>query len=218
VSRSEKSANSLKTPLYSWRIAEVLRAFRANQAVTWNVLDNLQLAYEEYWYSPVLFSEVLDFMEIHGLSLFESDEPDGGFWNPGSLPKELKTISTVWLNTNFYINIEEELRPKLIIGSLTTFEPATLNRPIGDFEHFELGTFQDKPVTKLETKQVTPKRRYEVLVRDEHTCQSCGAKAPNTLLQVDHIFPRSLGGSNDLENLQTLCVICNIGKGATYQQ
>jgi 5-methylcytosine-specific restriction endonuclease McrA len=32
------------------------------------------------------------------------------------------------------------------------------------------------------------------------------------LLHVDHIKPRSLGGTNDPDNLQTLCRKCNIGK------
>ncbi|MGI9446309.1 MAG: HNH endonuclease [Pirellulales bacterium] len=32
-------------------------------------------------------------------------------------------------------------------------------------------------------------------------------------LHVDHITPRSKGGSNDLDNLQALCRACHLGKG-----
>ena len=43
----------------------------------------------------------------------------------------------------------------------------------------------------------------------------CGA-APeadsNVRLHVDHIVPRSKGGSNDMNNLQVLCAECNLGK------
>lgn len=33
------------------------------------------------------------------------------------------------------------------------------------------------------------------------------------ILPLDHIVPRSKGGKHDLDNYQTLCHICNIGKG-----
>lgn len=56
--------------------------------------------------------------------------------------------------------------------------------------------------------------RYLVLERDR-VCCSCG-RSPATdsvQLHVDHIEPYSLGGLTVLENLQTLCNGCNIGKG-----
>lgn len=33
------------------------------------------------------------------------------------------------------------------------------------------------------------------------------------LFTKDHIFPRSLGGKDVLENYQTMCVLCNFAKG-----
>jgi hypothetical protein len=55
---------------------------------------------------------------------------------------------------------------------------------------------------------------WAVLARDQWTCCSCGrsARQDGVLLEVDHIVPRSRGGSNTLENLQTLCKKCNLGK------
>ncbi|GAC1471552.1 MAG: hypothetical protein NVSMB9_17860 [Isosphaeraceae bacterium] len=54
---------------------------------------------------------------------------------------------------------------------------------------------------------------WDVLARDEWTCQSCGRKPQDGVtLQVDHIVPRSKGGADLLVNLQTLCKKCNIGK------
>jgi len=57
-------------------------------------------------------------------------------------------------------------------------------------------------------------RWWEVLARDKWRCLSCGrsAREDGVLLEVDHIIPRSKGGSNDVNNLQTLCKKCNIGK------
>lgn len=55
---------------------------------------------------------------------------------------------------------------------------------------------------------------WSVLARDNWTCCSCGrsSKDEGIILEVDHIVPRSKGGSNDMGNLQTLCKKCNIGK------
>jgi hypothetical protein len=55
---------------------------------------------------------------------------------------------------------------------------------------------------------------WEILARDNWTCCSCGrsVKEHGITLHVDHIIPRSKGGTDERENLQTLCVKCNIGK------
>jgi 5-methylcytosine-specific restriction endonuclease McrA len=56
--------------------------------------------------------------------------------------------------------------------------------------------------------------RYQVLRRDGEKCRICGkGAADGVLLEVDHIIPVSKGGSNDLNNLRTLCDICNRGRG-----
>jgi len=66
----------------------------------------------------------------------------------------------------------------------------------------------------LELDPVPSTVRYDVLKRDRK-CVLCGA-APEVdsavRLHVDHIVPRSKGGSNDMSNLQVLCAECNLGK------
>lgn len=59
---------------------------------------------------------------------------------------------------------------------------------------------------------ISKKTRFEIFKRDSFTCQYCGRSAPDVLLQVDHIQPRSKGGTDDLLNLVTSCVDCNQGK------
>jgi hypothetical protein len=57
--------------------------------------------------------------------------------------------------------------------------------------------------------------RWRVLQRDNFKCCGCGASPAITLgveLHVDHIDPWSKGGETVLENLQTLCSKCNLGK------
>lgn len=54
--------------------------------------------------------------------------------------------------------------------------------------------------------------RFEVFKRDDFTCQYCGRKSPEVVLEVDHIVPRAGGGSDDVINLRTSCWECNSGK------
>ena len=64
--------------------------------------------------------------------------------------------------------------------------------------------------------QLTSGERFAILKRDSYCCRICGAsqaKDRSVELHVDHITPRSKGGTNDPMNLWTLCAACNIGKG-----
>ena len=62
--------------------------------------------------------------------------------------------------------------------------------------------------------------RYEALRRHGGMCQCCGKRPTLRLsLHVDHIKPRSRFPhlALDVNNLQVLCVDCNLGKGARDQ-
>lgn len=57
--------------------------------------------------------------------------------------------------------------------------------------------------------------RFTILKRDNFSCKRCGrspAKDPSIILHVDHIIPWSKGGETVIENLETLCEQCNLGK------
>lgn len=66
----------------------------------------------------------------------------------------------------------------------------------------------------MERKAISKKIRFEVFKRDKFTCQYCGRKAPDVVLNVDHINPVAEGGTNDILNLVTSCFDCNNGKRA----
>lgn len=62
--------------------------------------------------------------------------------------------------------------------------------------------------------------RAYVLDRNGFTCQMCGAPAGEThpydaarktRLQIGHIIDKSMGGSDDPENLRAICSVCNEG-------
>lgn len=56
--------------------------------------------------------------------------------------------------------------------------------------------------------------RFEIFARDAFTCQYCGQKPPEVVLEVDHIHPVSKGGEDISINLITSCFACNRGKRA----
>jgi ATP adenylyltransferase len=57
--------------------------------------------------------------------------------------------------------------------------------------------------------------RYVVLSRAKFRCELCGISADEKNIEVDHIFPKSLGGKDDLSNFQALCYSCNAAKRNT---
>lgn len=49
----------------------------------------------------------------------------------------------------------------------------------------------------------------DLCVKYKHRCLRCGKR---TKLTVDHVVPVSKGGSNRIENIQPLCLPCNLAK------
>ena len=69
------------------------------------------------------------------------------------------------------------------------------------------------PPTKTPRESISKPRRFEILKRDGYRCQLCGKSADDgVILHVDHRVPLAKGGSNENENLWTLCEECNLGK------
>ena len=77
--------------------------------------------------------------------------------------------------------------------------------------------------------------RYRTFYQKGCTCSACGKKGTyflltkdkqnskrahfnlyaddGTLMTKDHIYPKSLGGKNSIDNFQTMCTDCNVKKG-----
>lgn len=62
--------------------------------------------------------------------------------------------------------------------------------------------------------------KNEVLERDGWACLACGVstrrypgRSRSDSLSFDHVVPEALGGMTTVENLQVLCLECNVAKG-----
>ena len=73
-------------------------------------------------------------------------------------------------------------------------------------------------VLLLTAYERVPKRhvrfsRFNIFDRDNNTCQYCGRRLPRTELNLDHVMPRSRGGTSTWENIVCSCHHCNRRKG-----
>ncbi len=93
---------------------------------------------------------------------------------------------------------------KLVRGAIKEF--------ISEVNNSQLNKKKYKKVTKQRTRHISKSVRVNVFVRDNYRCIFCGRTSRQTELQIDHIIPFSKGGSNQINNLQTLCLDCNQGK------
>jgi 5-methylcytosine-specific restriction endonuclease McrA len=71
------------------------------------------------------------------------------------------------------------------------------------------------PVVSKRRTPISVRRRFRIFKRDNYECQIC--HRTDEPLEVDHIVPACHGGSDESDNLQTLCWDCNRGKGGNLQ-
>ena len=55
-------------------------------------------------------------------------------------------------------------------------------------------------------KQTVKFNRRNIFARDNNQCQYCGRKFPTSELSLDHMIPRSQGGTSTWENIVCACV------------
>lgn len=78
--------------------------------------------------------------------------------------------------------------------------------------HAERTSLPRPAIIRLRTYAPVPRRnrrrltRRAVFARDEWACQYCGVGSD---LTVDHVIPRSKGGSSEWENVVACCASCN---------
>jgi len=60
--------------------------------------------------------------------------------------------------------------------------------------------------------------KHVLFGQQEGRCNGCRSEFPFRILEIDHIIPKSKGGTDHGENLQLLCGHCNRVKGNRSQE
>jgi hypothetical protein len=164
-------------------------------------------------YQPVVIRSLLDSGNVAtvrqlALDLLSSDEAQIRYYE-----ERIKKMPLPVLRRHGVISTDRDGVVRLNVDRMTFEQRAELraacDQAIGDFlSRRGLATWDNR---LLELEPVPESVRYEVLKRDGR-CLLCGATPQEERLEVDHIKPRSKGGGNDVDNLQTLCGRCNRGK------
>lgn len=62
-------------------------------------------------------------------------------------------------------------------------------------------------------RTVVKLNRRNIFARDQSRCQYCGRRYSTSELSLDHVIPRSQGGTTSWDNIVCACLRCNVRKG-----
>ncbi len=149
---------------------------------------------------------------------------------PMNLPEEelYKNLEEIWIKLGRQPRYQELQKPlsKYHVGTYEnrfgTWRKALekfvayINKEETSSSEEAIKNIEIEPTTKHKTsRSINWRLRFIVMRHDNFKCKSCG-RSPATdasiVLHVDHVKAWANGGETVLENLQTLCSKCNIGK------
>ncbi len=148
------------------------------------------------------------FVDFHERNLYDLDR----------LAKEMEHDTYSQVNQKLRSIFEDEaVHWRILYKNFQTFKNAfsrSMERVLAEPEIQAVPPIEpDKTVdtvvpTQALTHGLTDKIKQKVKARDSYSCVCCGKK-PVRGLEVDHIKPVSMEGTDELSNLQTLCKQCN---------
>jgi 5-methylcytosine-specific restriction endonuclease McrA len=105
-------------------------------------------------------------------------------------------------------------------GDTHDFEGWRKTSPRSDDDHLPIvgGSIRVPRVLHLLRYERTPRftvrlTRRNLMIRDGFQCQYCAHRPSQRDLNLDHVVPRSRGGTDTWENLVVSCRACNLKKG-----
>ncbi len=139
----------------------------------------------------------------NGISIYSYDTFKRRF---GSWRKALEAF-VEYINEGVEYSLGEQIRPNT----------ENVTEDISKIDKKEIQPIHENTSVKSHktSRNVTTRMRFLVMKRDNFKCCMCGAspaKDPSVELHIDHIIPWSKGGETVMDNLQTLCSKCNLGK------
>ncbi|MBI5075645.1 MAG: HNH endonuclease [Nitrospirae bacterium] len=135
---------------------------------------------------------------------YEEMKPPLSNYSTGTYERRFGTWNKALMAFMSYI--DKGQTDSLVSDTITNDEPDDITKP--------------RKVRRTK-REISPRLRFSILLRDGFRCQSCGRspiKIPGIDLHVDHILPWSQGGETVPDNLQTKCQTCNLGKGNAFNQ
>jgi hypothetical protein len=136
-------------------------------------------------------------------SIISSGAYEGRF---GSWRKALEAF-VIRMNNDEIANNKDVIAEKSDSQSIDILEPKKAPK-------------HNKTTSRAENRRsINLSLRYKVLLRDNFKCVRCGrspATTPSVELHIDHKNPFSNQGKTTLDNLETKCKECNLGKGNSY--
>ena len=196
-------------------------------------LTHLKIAQKHFRREKVLQAKVfpveekLSFLdEISNTSVREAQKITMSFsTNPESIkPDQVRVVGIDQVELKFTVNMKTEEKMKSLKGLLAHKYPninmAELLDLLCDFGLKALdpaktvaqrkscvtnSVLQSQLKPQVFTKSKAQIRR-EVYLKAQGQCEKCGSRHA---LQIDHIYPKALGGSDSAENLRLLCRSCN---------
>lgn len=164
---------------------------------------------------------------IEGVTVFG---PFAGAGRPTMLDNEVLLLNRLWQGINVVdgrralsllysgkaLAVDEEYATHDWLGWIEASEG--LDAPDSEFVHTPSVRVRVPWVVQHRTYDRVPRpnvkfTRANIYQRDRFRCQYCGRRGRQAELNIDHIVPRSRGGSTTWENVVVACIDCNLRKG-----